>query len=43
VLEITSDDGTKTELCQSLAIARFLAREFHLSGSTSLEQAQSDM
>jgi len=31
------------QLCQAHAIARFLAREFGLAGSTSVEQAQADM
>ena len=30
-------------LCQSLTIARFLAKEFGLAGKTNLEQAQADM
>ncbi len=30
-------------LCQSLTIARFLAKEFGLAGKTHLEQAQADM
>jgi glutathione S-transferase len=34
-------DGTM--LCQSLTIARFLAKEFGLAGKTNLEQAQADM
>ena len=34
-------DGTV--LCQSLTIARFLAKEFGLAGKNNLEQAQADM
>ena len=30
-------------LCQSISIARFLAKEFGLAGKTNLEQAQADM
>jgi len=35
-------DG-KVILCQSLAIARYLARKYNLAGKTDLEQAQADM
>jgi len=38
VLEV---DGVK--LCQSNAIARYVAKKFHLAGKTELEQAQVDM
>nr|XP_034308305.1 glutathione S-transferase 1-like isoform X2 [Crassostrea gigas] len=41
-LPILTIDDTAT-LPQSLAIARFLAREFGLSGKTNLEQAQCDV
>jgi len=39
ILEI--DD--KVTLCQSHAIARYLARKYNLAGKTDLEQAQADM
>jgi glutathione S-transferase len=35
-------DG-KVQLCQSLAVARYLARLYNLAGKTELEQAQADM
>lgn len=37
---LSIDDVT---ICQSLAIARYLAKEFGLAGKTSLEQARTDM
>ena len=43
ILEIISDDGTKTEINQSLSIARYLAKEFNLCGKDAIEQAQCDM
>jgi len=39
VLEIDS----KVTLCQSLVIARYLARKYNLAGKTDLEQAQAEM
>jgi len=39
ILEIDS----KVTLCQSHAIARYLARKYNLAGKTELEQAQADM
>lgn len=42
VLEITAEDGTVQKLAQSLSIARFLGREFGLTGNTAFEQAQVD-
>lgn len=42
VLEVT-EGGKTLQLAQSLAIARFLARKFHLDGTSELEKAEVDM
>ena len=42
VLEVT-EGGKTVKIGQSLAIARFLARRFHLDGKSDLEKAEVDM